>query len=311
MRHFCVRDLRIQECSENLGAVRNIMTNSKQRVKNIFSERATEWAACYAHPEQRPLEAQNLTSRQRFALAMVEAAVPRSSRILDAGCGPGEVAAKLMERGYEVWGLDIAEPMIRYARDRCGSDRFRVGDIEHIPFPDNTFDAVVSLGVIEYLDSDQKALGEIRRVLKAGGTAVISTPSAISPLPYMDRALLGLIAVARPVYYFVKYRLRKMATPAYRPADVFNRKYYRRSWLRLLRSVSLEPEEWLCHGWGWHMSPLGRLAQLLSRKDRVFQRVMERLFSRASLSRANEMFVRNPALNWLASEQIVRVRAIK
>src|SRR5687768_17412550 len=111
--------------------------SSKDSVKRTFGERASEWAACYCDGEPRT---QNLMARQRFALQMVEAGLPYGSKILDAGCGPGGMAAKLMQRGYEVWGLDIAEPMIRHARERCGTDRFRVGDIERIPFPDNTFD---------------------------------------------------------------------------------------------------------------------------------------------------------------------------
>src|SRR5437016_7029581 len=136
------------------------MTSWKRDVRTKFSARATEWAAYYADPEP-PLRRQHLVSRQRFALEMVEAAVPPSSKILDAGCGAGAMAGKLIERGYPVWGIDFAEPMIRKARELCGSGLFGVGDIEHIPFPDNTFDVVVSLGVIEYLESDERALREI------------------------------------------------------------------------------------------------------------------------------------------------------
>src|SRR2546422_11749054 len=157
------------------------MTSWKHDVKNNFSARATEWAAYYADPEP-PLSRQHLVSRQRFALDMVEAAIPPCSKILDAGCGPGVMAGKLMERGYAVWGIDFAEPMIRKARELCGSDQFGVGDVEHIPFPDNTFDVVVSLGVIEYLESDEQALREIRRVLKARGRAGVGIPNGGPPL---------------------------------------------------------------------------------------------------------------------------------
>lgn len=288
------------------------MMSSKARVKSVFGERATEWAASYDDPEPRSLPAQNLISRRRLALEIVQAAVPRRSVILDAGAGTGDMAAQLMECGHEVWGLDIAEPMIRHARTRTGSDRFWVGDLEQIPFRDNMFDAVVCLGVIEYLDSDQQALREMWRVLKPGGTAVIATPSATCPLQVIDRALLGLMAAARPAYHFMKYRLRGKPAPFRQPPTVVaNRKYHRGKWLRLLRSLGLQPEEWICHGWGWYMSPLGFLAQSLSQKENVFRRGIERLFGRAALSRAGDRFVRSRALNWLASEQIVRVRAIK
>src|SRR6266850_1424011 len=288
------------------------MTSSKQQVKNLFGGRVTAWAAFYSNREARTLEARNLISRQRFALEMVEAVVPRASKVLDVGCGTGEMVGKLMRREYEVWGLDIAEPMIRYARDRCASDRFEVGDIEHIPFADNTFDAVVCLGVIEYLDTDEHALREIRRVLKPGGRAVVSTPSAICPLHHLDRVVVVLMAVVRPVYDLVKYRLRGRRAPvrqASRAAGI--RRCYRRRWLRLLRSVGLEPEEWISNGWGWYESWIGLLAQSLSRTGELLRGRLERFFGRASLCRASGRFVRSRAFNWLAAEHVVRLRVVK
>lgn len=288
------------------------MKSSKEHVKRIFSEGARQWAACYAAPEPRSLVVKNLASRQRFALKMVEAGVSRGTKVLDVGCGPGEMAAKLMERGYEVWGLDIAEPMIRYARDRCGADRFRVGDIEHIPFRDNTFDAVVCLGVIEYLDTDEQALREMWRVLKPGGTAVVSTPSAICPLYHMDRLAFGLTAAARPLYYLVKYRLRGRRAPFHQPSrEVVHRRYYRRRWLRLLRSVGLEPEEWICHGWGWYGSRLGILVERMSQRGELFRQTLERFFGNTVLCRARDRFARSLVLNWVAYEQLVRLRVAK
>src|SRR5947208_2532423 len=88
--------------------------------------------------------------------------------------------------------------MIRYAQARYGPDRFGVGDIEQIAFPDNSFDAVVCLGVLGYLDRDERALREIWRILKPGGRAVIDTGGAICPPSQVDRMLAGLEDAARP-----------------------------------------------------------------------------------------------------------------
>lgn len=286
---------------------------SKEHVKSVFSERVGEWLACYSNPRPQGVSARNLLSRQRFALEMVEAGVPRASKVLDAGCATGEMATRLMRRGYEVWGLDIAEPMIRCARERCPSDRFRVGDVEQMPFRDNTFDAVVCLGVIEYLDTDERALREMWRVLKPGGRAVVSTPSAVCPLYHLDRVLVHLLGAARPLVHLVKYRLRGRPAPVRQPSrEVAHRRYCRRRWLRLLRSVGLEPEEWICHGWGWYRSwPLVSLTQLLSEKGERFRRTLERFLGQGAVCRAREGLARNRALNWIASEQLVRVRAVK
>lgn len=288
------------------------MTFTKQQVKNLFSEMAAEWAAGYADPEPRTLAAKNLKLRQQFALEMLEAVIPRSSKILDAGCGSGEIAAKLMERGYDVWGIDLTEPMIRRARKLCGSDQFQVGDIENIPFPDNTFDAAVSLGVIQYLPSEEQALREMRRVLKPGGQAVIAIPSGSAPLQRMDAVVVSLCRMLRPAYYLLKYRFRGRPAPSPEtPAGIVHRRFYRGRWLRLLRGLSFEPEEWICYGWGWFRSPLGHVAGFLSDTMSAFQRGIERLFGSASFSPSGERFVRSRALNWLGSEQIVRVRLVK
>lgn len=289
----------------------DIMMSSKEHVKRLFTERVAEWAACYSDPEPRSLSGQSLISRQRIALEMVEAGVPPASKVLDVGCGTGEMAARLMRRGYEVWGLDITDAMIRYARERCGSDRFRVGDMEHLPFPAHTFDAVVCLGVIEYLDKDERALREIWRVLKPGGTAVVSTPSAICPFYYLARMLVGVMNAARPLYDFVAYRLRGRRIPARQDSpDVRHRRYYRRKWLRLLRSEGLEMEQWVCHSWGWYSNWLGPLAQRLSPRAGLCRDIVDRV-GPARLYRRLDGVARSRALNWLLAEQIVRVRAVK
>jgi SAM-dependent methyltransferase len=287
--------------------------SSEEQVKRLFSGRVGEWAAGYADPEPWSLSGQTLISRLRFALEMVEASVPPASKILDVGCGTGETAAQLLRRGYEVWGLDVAEPMIAYARRRCGSKQFQVGDIRNMPFRDNTFDAVVCLGVIEYVETDERALREMWRVLKPGGRAVVSTPSAVCPLYHADLVLLGLMAAVRPLYRFVRYGRRGRPAPV-GPAspEVAHRRYYRGAWLQTLRSIDLEPEEWVGHGWGWYRSwPLDLFSQLLAQTRTPCRRALERLVGPAAVGRAGGRLARNRALNWMAAEQLVRVRADK
>jgi ubiquinone/menaquinone biosynthesis C-methylase UbiE len=288
------------------------VTDRKEHVKTRFGERVREWAANYSDIEPRALGPQNLLSRHRFALEMVESAVPRGSRILDVGCGTGEMVAKLTERGYEAWGVDLAEPMIAFASERYGSSRFRVGDIEKIPFDDSTFDAVVCLGVVEYLVDDEQALKEIRRVLKPGGSAIVSTPSAISPLHHMDRMVGALVEAVRPLYRFVKYRLRGRQLPVARfDAPVNGRRYYRGRWLRSLRSAGFEAQECIGHGWGWYRSELGLVVESVSRGASRCRSSLERMIGPGSLVRAKRRLVRSRVVNWLAWEHIVRMSAVK
>jgi SAM-dependent methyltransferase len=107
--------------------------------------------------------------------------------VLDVGCGPAVMEAQLLERGFEVIGIDVSEEMIRHGSRRIAHHplqarcRLRVGDVEALEFPDGFFDAVVAMGVLEYLPDYSRALAELHRVLKPGGMALLTVPSRISP----------------------------------------------------------------------------------------------------------------------------------
>src|SRR5260370_27623508 len=156
--------------------------SSKAQVDELFTKTVEDWARFYSDPKPPTMSAQNLISRRRFALEMLEARVPPGSNVLDVGCGTGHLAGELMRRGYKAWGVDLSDGMVEYAREHYRQDRFRVGDIEQIPFPDNTFDGVMCLGVMEYLEKDEPALREMWRVGQPGGGGGINTPQLFSSL---------------------------------------------------------------------------------------------------------------------------------
>jgi ubiquinone/menaquinone biosynthesis C-methylase UbiE len=265
--------------------------SSKDEVKNLFTETVDDWARFYEDPKPATLGAQNLVSRRRFAIEMVEARLPRGSKILDVGCGTGHLACELARRGYQTWGTDIAEAMVQYARDHYDPDRFRVGDIEKMDFPDNTFDGIMCLGVVEYLSSDEKALHEMWRVLKPGGYAVITTPSSICPFFYFDRGLVRLRFTLRPLITLVRAIIGKKRPPGRVFPEVKHRRYYKPRWEKLMRSYGLELEDWVVHSWGLYD--------------------IERFFPQGAFCRASDRFARNPNVNWLASNQLACVRAVK
>src|SRR5271169_5782721 len=117
-------------------------TGTKHQVEELFTKTVDVWARFYHDPKPPTLSAQNLVSRMRFTLEMIRARVPPGSNILDVGCGAGQLADELTQRGYQAWGMDVSEAMVQYAREHYHPERFRAGDIERIPFPENIFDAV-------------------------------------------------------------------------------------------------------------------------------------------------------------------------
>jgi SAM-dependent methyltransferase len=100
--------------------------------------------------------------------------------MLDAGCGTGGMLARLATYGTAV-GIDLAPYAVRTAHDRRGCIAVR-GSLTALPFPDDHFDAAVSLDVISDagVDVEAAALDELYRVLKSGGRLLLNLPAFVS-----------------------------------------------------------------------------------------------------------------------------------
>lgn len=96
--------------------------------------------------------------------------------LLDAGCGTGWFSKRACEKGAKVVSMDLGEGLLAQVAKKCDSERV-VGSILEIPFPDNSFDYVVSSEVIEHTPDPKKAIQELYRVLKPGGVMVLTTPN--------------------------------------------------------------------------------------------------------------------------------------
>lgn len=101
--------------------------------------------------------------------------------VLDAACGEGYGAAWLARHASSVTGLDIDAQTIERARAKYTMPglRFQIGSVTSIPFPDASFDCVVSFETLEHLAEQDTMLSEFRRVLRADGLLIISTPNKV------------------------------------------------------------------------------------------------------------------------------------
>jgi SAM-dependent methyltransferase len=101
--------------------------------------------------------------------------------VLDVCTGHGVLALAATERAAKVCAVDFSEAMVAAARRNAPSVDCRQGDAQDLPYPDNTFDAVVCGYGILHVPEPDRALAEMRRVLRPGGRVAISVWERPSP----------------------------------------------------------------------------------------------------------------------------------
>jgi ubiquinone/menaquinone biosynthesis C-methylase UbiE len=115
--------------------------------------------------------------RQELIERLVHRSVPSSEPLLDVGCGTGAMVRSLTRRGYRVTGLDLAMEGLHAAREESTAAAPLVrGSATSLPVKEGSLSGVLLLDVLEHLD-DRAALREVARVLRPGGTAVVSVPA--------------------------------------------------------------------------------------------------------------------------------------
>ncbi len=104
-------------------------------------------------------------------------------RVLDIAGGPGVMIAGLRKKGYEVDCVDAAPEMVALAAQEARGDakvHTHVEDVLALSYKNGTFDALTAMGLVEYLDDQDRAMREMARVLKPGGVAIITFPNRYS-----------------------------------------------------------------------------------------------------------------------------------
>ena len=140
--------------------------------------------ACEGHQEFIRSQGEHLSRRlsEAFAVASVEPGM----RVLDVGCGRGEIIRHCAQLGADAYGIDYAEVAINLSQEIVQSSADaptpgRTGvyqaDAKHLPFPAGRFDRVLMFDVVEHLYPWEldAAMAEVRRVLRPGGMYVVHT----------------------------------------------------------------------------------------------------------------------------------------
>ncbi len=96
------------------------------------------------------------------------------TRLLDVATGPGALAAEAARRGAQPVGIDLSPQMIELASHLYPTIDFREADVEHLPFADNTFDAVVCAFGLGHFPRPELAVAESVRIVLPGGRIAFS-----------------------------------------------------------------------------------------------------------------------------------------
>jgi len=128
----------------------------------LWGAAAKDWAELF-EPMSKPI----------WIAMMDSVEVKKGTRFLDLGCGGGGSSVLANERGAQVSGLDAAEALITIARDRVPDGDFRVGDLQELPYYDNSFDVTFASMSIMFVTNPSVALREMRRVTASGGRITI------------------------------------------------------------------------------------------------------------------------------------------
>lgn len=133
---------------------------------------ASRWGPLWgARPADWALSEDRQTPTYEAALRRVE--LEAGDRVLDVGCGVGAFLRLVAGRGAVPYGIDASGALVELARSRLPGADLRVGDMEHLPYDDDSFDLVTGFNSFFFADDMVAALREARRVAKPGARVVI------------------------------------------------------------------------------------------------------------------------------------------
>lgn len=115
------------------------------------------------------------------------------SRFCDLGFGPGVLTAFILQQNasWQATGVDVSQHCLQHAqrllrkKGMLGRSELSIGDVRNLPYPDDTFDAIIAVEVLEHIPDPEAGLSEALRVLKPGGYAITALPVQLPLLMHL------------------------------------------------------------------------------------------------------------------------------
>ena len=179
----------------------------QEYVNAHFRSRSSHWKNIYA---SNCLRGEIYRARQATVLDWIDGlALEPGSRMLEVGCGAGFLSIALAQRGFRVNAIDSVEVMVELAKQHAAEAQItnllslELGDVNSLAFEDSSFDLVVALGVIPWLQRPELAMQEIARVTRPGGYVILTTDNRAGLINFPD-------PVNNPMFKSLKQGLNKV-----------------------------------------------------------------------------------------------------
>lgn len=224
-RSVMTRSATLQKAdSEPPRAEDDLDLRHQQEVDDYFTAESQYWRDLYT--SERGVVGEIIRDRHVRALSLIDAlALPPGSRALEVGCGAGFLSIELANRGLKVSAVDSSEAMVdrarRHAADAGKTEiSVNVGDIHNLSFEDRSFDLVVAIGVIPWIDGPQEAIQEVARVTKPGGYVLFTNANRLELRNLLDP---WRYPVLRPLKLGLKRALEGARIRPVSPSMTFHR----------------------------------------------------------------------------------------
>jgi ubiquinone/menaquinone biosynthesis C-methylase UbiE len=166
---------------------------------------------------------QNLVDRHKLAFDWIPLGC---KRLLDGGCAFGSGTMPLTVKATEVFGCDPNPYFIARARASYPSIPFEICPLEKMPYANENFDAITLTDVLEHVASEQSALNEMFRVLKSGGSLIITTPHK-GFFSFMDTAnYIWHLRTGFPRLHHLLFRMKHGRDPVLNPGYESKHRHY-------------------------------------------------------------------------------------
>lgn len=200
---------------------------SKSQVLEHFDGMAIngDWSNLYDQ-DQEDMTNYSFRIRRERVVELLDPILQQGMHVLDVGCGTGIMAPIVLSKKTHYQGVDLSRNMILEAKKRHldaqaseGSVAFTVADVEEMPFPDAHCDVLLALGLLEYFEDPRRVVDEIVRVVKPGGSIIVSVPNVLC----VDTVMSVLVSpiLTTPMSVIRRLRGRDMQETKYS-----NHKYY-------------------------------------------------------------------------------------